>query len=53
MIPIQFGSEFEAIAFTDIGDYMYETTTLISGGNAIVSIIMQTSLNSLWSTINS
>ena len=32
---------------------MSKTTTYISGGNAIVSIIMQTSLSKFWSMVNS
>ena len=44
-IPIQFSSLDEAITYQNIADSMTEATTLISSGNAFMSIIMQTSLH--------
>ena len=52
-IPIQFTSADEAITYTMISDSVLESTTIISSGNAIMNIIMKSSLNKLWSMINS
>ena len=41
------------MTFTMISDYVSESATIVSSFNAIINIIMKTSLNKLWSMINS
>ena len=53
MLPRQFSSFEEAQTYTEMGDQMSESTSLISSSNAVLNILMQTSLNQFWSLINS
>ena len=52
LIPTQFSSEEEAKVIQELGDNMQTSTTYFGSSNAIVSILMQTSLSSFWSVIN-
>ena len=52
LIPTQFSSEEEAKIIQELGDNMQTSTTYFGSSNAIVSILMQTSLSSFWSVIN-
>ena len=52
LIPTQFSSEEEAKVIQELGDNMQTSTTYFASSNAILSILMQTSLSSFWSVIN-